>query len=138
MPQQPDSHTDERAGGCLCGQVRYRLWGEPINVRVCHCDLCRKALGGPYFARALVPRDQLEITGETARYASSPRLTRVFCPNCGTTLFGERTADPITAVGIATLDDPNAFIPECHMFVDFKLDFVTLDPATPQYPRWAP
>ena len=91
-----------REGGCLCGAVRFKAEGEPINVRLCHCRNCQKAMGSPFFARALFDQRALTVEGETERYPSSERLDRVFCKNCGTRLFSWRTNG--SAVGVALAD----------------------------------
>ena len=35
----------EQTGGCLCGDVRFRLTGAPYEVDYCHCHSCRKHTG---------------------------------------------------------------------------------------------
>ena len=122
-----------REGGCLCGAVRFKAEGEPINVRICHCRFCQKAMGSPYFARALFPQTALTVTGETARYPTSERLERVFCKTCGTRLFAWRKNGSAAGVAIATFDDPNAFVPTEHIFVSRKIDWVHIDDGLPQY-----
>src|ERR1700730_15279176 len=82
--------TMPREGGCLCGAVRFRCDGDPLNVRICYCRTCQKAMGSPFFARALFPQTALTVEGDTARYASSEMVDRVFCKTCGTRLFAWR------------------------------------------------
>jgi hypothetical protein len=127
-----------REGGCLCGAVRFKAKGEPINVRVCHCRNCQKAMGSPFFARALFPQDALTVEGDTARYASSEATDRVFCKTCGTRLFSWRTNGTAAGVALATFDDRNAFTPTAHIWVQEKIDWVKLDDRLPHYPERAP
>ncbi len=123
-------------GGCLCGAVRYRAEGEPLNVRACHCRLCQKATGGAFYARALYPQSAVVIDGETRSHPSSHRTERVFCPACGTTLFS-RSIDGRNVIGVslATLDDISVLAPDRHIFVDFKQPWLELADDLPQFPE---
>jgi hypothetical protein len=127
-----------REGGCLCGAVRFKAEGEPINVRVCHCRRCQKAMGSPFFARALFDQKMLTVEGETTGYASSEALDRVFCKTCGTRLFGWRKNGTVAGVALAAFDNRNAFAPTEHIWVAEKIDWVRLDDGLPQYPEMAP
>jgi hypothetical protein len=120
-------------GGCLCGAVRFKAEGEPINVRICHCRNCQKAMGSPFFARALYDQSALTVTGDTGRYPSSDRIERVFCKKCGTRLFSWRRDGSAAGVALATFDDRNAFAPTEHIWVSEKIAWVGLDDGLPQY-----
>ncbi|MDE2379929.1 GFA family protein [Bradyrhizobium sp.] len=127
-----------REGGCLCGAVRYKAEGEPLNVRACHCRNCQKAMGSPFFARALFPQTALTIEGEIGRYPSSDAIDRVFCKRCGTRLFSWRRNGTAAGVALATFDDRNAFAPTEHIWVSEKIAWVTLDDGLPQYETTIP
>ena len=127
-----------REGGCLCGAVRFKAEGEPLNVRICHCRNCQKAMGSPFFARALFDQRALTVAGETSRFATSSRVERVFCTQCGTRLFSWRTDGSAAGVALATFDDPNAFGPTEHIWVSSKLDWVRIDDGLKQYRESVP
>jgi hypothetical protein len=127
-----------REGGCLCGAVRFKAEGEPINVRICHCRNCQKSTGSPFFARALFDQKALTVHGEMARYASSDALDRVFCKKCGARLFAWRKSPAVAGVALAAFDDRNAFAPTEHIWVSEKMDWVKLDDGLPQYPQTVP
>ncbi|HEX9214615.1 MAG TPA: GFA family protein [Bradyrhizobium sp.] len=122
-----------REGGCLCGAVRFKAEGEPLNVRICHCRNCQKAMGSPFFARALFPQTALTVEGETGRYPSSENVDRVFCKQCGTRLFSWRRNGTAAGVALATFDDRNAFAPTEHIWVQEKPDWLKLDDGLPQH-----
>ncbi|MDB5475181.1 MAG: hypothetical protein JWP49_692 [Phenylobacterium sp.] len=123
-------------GGCLCGQVRWRATAEPANVRVCHCRNCRRAVGGPFFARAVFLAHDIERTGETTRWPTSERVDRLSCARCGTPTFAE-PKDPPARLGVAltSLDDPGALVPEAHTWVSEKLAWAPLDPSLPRFEK---
>jgi len=126
-------------GGCLCGQARFIAAGEPVNVRICHCGLCRKASGGLMYGRAIFRAEALERTGETRSYPSSQRLLRHFCPQCGTMVYTEPVDRPgYIAVGLAAVDEPDRLPPEMHIWVASKPAWLKLDDGLPQHPEGCP
>ena len=107
-----------RAGGCLCGEVRYEAEGEPLWAAHCHCASCRRATGAPMATWAGFRRGDVRWTAaKPESYRSSPGAERCFCASCGTPLSYEsaRWADE-THILAATLDDPEAVTPERHVY----------------------
>ncbi len=75
-------------GGCLCGDIRYRITGPAIDEGICHCRMCQRATGGLMVAGMTVSRDAFRLTrGEPKYYKSSPLAERGFCANCGSSLI---------------------------------------------------
>ena len=52
------------AGGCLCGNVRYRSDAEPVMTAVCHCSHCQRQTSSAFSILAAVPKGALHIEGE--------------------------------------------------------------------------
>ncbi len=97
-------------GGCHCGAVRYEMDTAVQHHTLCHCSSCRKASGAPAVSWALVRNDQIKISGTPKAYASSEGTQRLFCSNCGTSLFyvNESIFPDMIDVQSATLDDPSS------------------------------
>jgi hypothetical protein len=127
-----------RRGGCRCGALRFEAEGEPVNVRFCHCRLCQKTTGQPFFSRALYGRERLTITGPLAEHASSAGSHRGFCPTCGTVVFALRQDVPFAGVALGAFDEPQGLAPTAHIFTESKLSWLKLDDGLPQYPQGAP
>jgi len=124
------------AGGCHCGAVRYEARGAPVNVRACHCASCRKAAGGPFHVRAVFPVEAVWRQGRMARYRSSARLWRVFCPMCSTYLFGEPIDRPgFLSINVDSLDDPGLLPPQMHIWTSSMVGWVRLADGLPQHPE---
>jgi hypothetical protein len=121
------------AGGCLCGAVRFKAEGVPLNVRICHCRTCQKALGAPFFARALFDQKAVTLQGPAGRYPSTPALERVFCRQCGSRVGSWRVNGTVAGLALALFDDPNAFAPTEHIWVSDKIAWLRVGDDLPQF-----
>ena len=111
--------SEAATGGCQCGAVRFRA-SRFGRASICHCRMCQKAFGG--FFGPLVTAYDLEWTrGEPRRFASSDKVHRGFCADCGTPLTYE-TGGPVE-VAIGALDDPNVAPPSIQVNPNDKQPF---------------
>jgi len=92
------------SGGCLCGDVRFKVSGAPYRVGICHCLDCRKRHGALFHASAIFPEEALTVSGEIRDFQG-----RFFCPRCGSPVF-TRSADEVE-INLGSLDEPNSFKP---------------------------
>ena len=90
-------------GGCLCGLIRYSTEAEPLYAGFCHCRDCMKATGSGFGAFMGFSPADVAMTGETTRFTkiggSGGPTARYFCPDCGSTVYGdggEANADAIS------------------------------------------
>ena len=119
-----------RTGGCLCGQVRYRVGGEPQVLCLCHCSLCRRSVGASPVAWATFARQGFEFSGPVGWYESSPGTRRGFCQSCGCSLFFDTQRLPQEIdVTLVSLDQAAEFAPDRHLFVPDALPWEQTDPG---------
>ncbi|MEE2878569.1 MAG: GFA family protein [Pseudomonadota bacterium] len=77
-------------GGCLCGNVRFKVDGALHFSALCHCPSCRKSAGAPLVGWAMFEQGALTVDrSRLTVHASSEGVERSFCGRCGTTLFFE-------------------------------------------------
>jgi hypothetical protein len=110
------------SGGCLCGSVRFTATLAKPEMDVCHCSMCRRWSGGTLMT---VPCTQVAIADETnlAVYTSSEWGERVFCRNCGASLFWrQRSGQGHVAVAFPSLDNPADLVFAEEIFIDEKPD----------------
>jgi len=107
-------------GGCQCGAIRYSA-SSLGRASICHCRMCQKAFGGFYGPLVTVPG--LKWTrGTPATYASSNKIKRGFCSDCGTPLTYDWGGD--VEISIGSLDQPKIAAPVLQVNVNDKLPFV--------------
>jgi len=83
--------TDLHEGGCLCGDDRYRVRGQPLEAIVCHCTFCQRRTGTAFGVELFFPAENIEFTGGVPktfehRNESGRWLRLDFCGHCGTTI----------------------------------------------------
>jgi hypothetical protein len=118
-----EQRTPKMTGGCQCGAVRYALYASPDRVGICHCRMCQKAVGGPFFAWAAVSDSDIAWTrGKPAVFSSSSAADRGFCAHCGTPLTFRYLKRPNHIdVTLGSLDDPAAVTPAVVMGTESRL-----------------
>ena len=123
-------------GGCLCGQVRYRINALPRDAGYCHCRMCQRAAGAPVVPWLSVASSALAWTeGEPAVYRSSEKAERLFCPRCGTQLgFREVALPERLDVTLASLDDPEAVRPSHHIWTASRIGWFEVADDLPRHP----
>jgi len=128
-------HEPSYAGGCLCGAVRYTLYGPVRFLCYCHCTSCRRAAGAPMVPWGTVALADLSIVrGELTQYRSSPPVQRGFCVSCGTGISYRHTDRPQEVdVALATLDEPQHLAPEAHVWVADKVPWLQITDGLPQF-----
>lgn len=111
----------QHAGRCLCGAVRFAVEHVETEHHACHCGMCRRWSGGPFFV-AEVHGLAFESTEHLATYASSEWAQRGFCRVCGTTLYYYLVPAKRYMMSVGAFDDSSAFRLVREIFVDRKPD----------------
>ena len=128
------------SGKCLCGNVTYKCHAEPTVIFNCHCEDCRRATGSVFGTNFFVPEDELEIFGEVSSYShtadSGSAMTKRFCPNCGSLLFGNNSAKSnVVSIRAGTVDQLDLIKPVVNVFMNSKVPSTSIDENLKQASR---
>lgn len=121
-------------GRCFCGDVRFAIDGPVGWAGYCHCDSCRRNCAAPVAAFFEVKLDQMRWTGATpAAYQKTPGATRHFCGRCGTPMaFTAEWYPGDVHLYIATLDRPDAVLPQNHVHAEERLPWFDIRDDLPR------
>jgi hypothetical protein len=117
----------ERAGGCLCGAVRFKARLTGTNFGVCHCPMCRKWTGSALLG-ITVPVGNVDWTGaeHVAKRQSSGWGERAWCRDCGSPLWFRVTVEGPQAANlelpVGAFDDSNGLTMTNENYIDLKPD----------------
>jgi hypothetical protein len=123
-------------GGCLCGQFKYRLGQELLNVNNCHCIDCRRASAAPFVTWGSIQAMNFEVPAGNLKRVNFANRVRSFAACCHTPiLFQDHEDSEWLDVTIVSLDDPRAYFPAGEIWTEDKLPWVMLSPELPRYPQ---
>lgn len=128
--------SDWYQGRCTCGSVRYRM-RKPLFVHCCHCRWCQRETGASFALNALIEADRVELTAGEVELVHTPSnsgkgQTISRCPTCRIAVWSNYAGagDAVRFVRVGTLDDPDRFAPDIHIFTASKQPWVVLPPGT--------
>ena len=130
--------SDVHDGGCTCRHVRYRMHGAPLFVHCCHCRWCQRETGASFALNAMIEADRVEILAGEVDVVLTPsnsgrgqKIAR--CPHCRIAVWSNYAGagDAVRFVRVGTLDEPDRFPPDIHIFTMSKQPWVVLPPGVP-------
>lgn len=83
----------EYEGNCLCKAIHLKAIIEEPKLSCCHCETCRIWCSSPFMAFSCTQKPSVSENENVGKYASSSFAERIFCKNCGTTLYFAYTND---------------------------------------------
>ncbi len=129
------------SGGCLCGEIRYEINGEPAFVGNCHCDDCRRATGSAFATNVFFKADDVKLLkGSPKSYHhvadSGNKMEKQFCANCGAQLFGTNSGrEGMMLVKAGSFDDIGEIRPTISVYVSKALPFTKLPDDTKNFDK---
>ncbi len=109
------------AGGCGCETVRFELTAPLLLAAYCHCTRCQRRSGTASAATALITPGSLTFRSGEDRLRTSwagDGLEKLFCADCGATMFGRRRASgDIVVVRLGAIDGDPRIRPSARQFV---------------------
>jgi hypothetical protein len=125
-------------GRCTCGDVRFRVTSKPLFIHCCHCRWCQRETGSAFVINAMIEADRVVLLSGVPEVVATPsnsgkgqKITR--CPSCHIALWSNYAGagDAIRFVRVGTLDNPDHYPPEIHIFTASKQRWVVLPQGTP-------
>jgi hypothetical protein len=130
-------------GGCDCRRVRYRMTSAPMFVHCCHCRWCQRETGSAFVLNALIESSRVQLLSGKPELVHTPsnsgkgqKIAR--CPECRIALWSHYAGagDIASFVRVGTLDDPDRFPPDIHIFTSTKQPWVILPPGAKAFAEY--
>jgi hypothetical protein len=119
------------------------MTSRPLFVHCCHCRWCQRETGSAFALNALIEADRVELLQGEVEVIATPsnsgkgqQISR--CSKCRIALWSNYAGagDALRFVRVGTLDEPDRFPPDIHIFTASKQPWVLLPASTPAVPEY--
>jgi len=113
-------------------------------VHCCHCRWCQRETGASFALNAMIESDRLKVLKGEPEWTTVPsesgagqRIAR--CPKCKIAVFSVYLYNPASVmqrlrlVRVGTLDNPDLFPPEAHIWTAEKQPWIVLSDKIPAF-----
>src|SRR5262249_12784606 len=110
-----------------------RMSSAPLIVHCCHCRWCQRESGASFALNAVIEASRVvlgagapEVVLTPSQSGKGQKIHR--CPRCKVAVWSNYRGggDAFNFIRVGTLDDPDHFAPDVHIFTTSKQPWVTL------------
>ena len=130
-------------GGCTYRAVRYRLRPPPLIVHCCHCRWCQRESGAAFALNLLIESERLQLLNGRVDLVETPSASgkgqrSARCPECRVALWSHYAGfnELVSFVRVGTLDEPDRFPPDVHIYTESKQPWVVLPHEARSFARY--
>lgn len=130
-------------GGCTCGEVRYRMLDNPLFVHCCHCSWCQRETGTAFATNAMIEAHKIQnLKGNPIAHdtpSNSGKGQKIWrCAQCNVAVWSNYSGagEKVHFLRVGTLDQPDLFPPDIHIFTTTKQPWVSLPESVPAFPEF--
>ena len=140
MPDDSRRPAVALEGGCTCKAVRYRVTAEPLIVHCCHCRWCQRETGASFALNAVIETTNVvalatppELVHTPSQSGKGQKIHR--CSQCRVAVWSNYAGggDAFVFVRVGTLDAPDRFPPDVHIYCSSKQPWVVIPPDAKAY-----
>jgi hypothetical protein len=112
-------------------------------VHCCHCRWCQRETGSAFVLNAMIEAERVELLQGEVEVVLTPsesgkgqKITR--CPKCHVAVWSNYSGggDAVRFVRVGTLDEPDQFPPDIHIYTMSKQPWVILPAGVPAVPEF--
>lgn len=120
------------SGSCLCGSLSFEGDCDVKLIANCHCDDCRRATGAAYGTLLFADEESVLVQGESVEYEHvsdrGSKMTKIFCPTCGSQVFGRNSSRAgLLAIRAGAVTQKSEVVPTVNVYCESAIPTTPMD-----------